>query len=148
MSCGWKECDKFCFKERPASQQEHLRVTLEAEFSALFSTTTPYDALNQWISHSLKYKKQLLAVFINPAWPLHNNAAELAARRIVRKRDISRHTMSQTGTSVRDGFLSIIQTAQKRDINPLLYINQAISNKFNIVLSLAQIIQRYYAFPV
>ena len=38
------------FKERPASQQQHLRVTLEAEFSALFSTTTPYDALNQGIS--------------------------------------------------------------------------------------------------
>ena len=143
MVQGYKD-----FKEQPASQQEILTVSLEAEFSALFSTTTPYDALNQWISHSLKYKKQLLAVLINPALPLHNNAAELAARRIVRKRDISLHTMSHTGTSVRDAFLSIIQTAQKLDINPLQYIAEAIANNFNINLSLAQIIQRYYAVPV
>ena len=81
---------------------------------------------------------------INPALPLHNNAAELAARRIVRKRDISLHTMSQTGTSVRDGFLSIIQTALKLDINPLQYIAKAIAQNFNNSNSLANCIHGVY----
>lgn len=132
------------FKEFSATQQQPLISPLEAEFSQLFSTVTPYDALNEWIKHSLKYKNQLLAVLINPALPLHNNAAELAARRIVRKRDISLHTMSQTGTSVRDGFLSIIQTALKLDINPLQYIAKAIAQNFNNSNSLANCIHGVY----
>ena len=72
---------------------------------------------------------------INPALPLHNNAAELAARRIVRKRDISLHTMSQKGTIVRDAFLTIIQTAHKIGINALKYIANANANIQQISLS-------------
>lgn len=109
---------------------------LLAEFDRLFRRQTDYHQLNTCLERTLANKDQLLAVLDNPALPLHNNAAELGARRVVRKRDISLHTWSAKGTSVRDAFMSLIDTAEKLGVNALSYIDDRISGH-NLMPSLA-----------
>ena len=43
-----------------------------------------------------------------PELPLHNNAAELAARSQARNRDVSLQTKSEAGTKVKDTFLTSV----------------------------------------
>lgn len=54
----------------------------------------------------------MLIVSILPEIPLHNNAAELAARAKVRKRDVLLQTMVDKGTKANDIFMTIVQTAK------------------------------------
>ncbi len=89
-------------------------------------------------------KAELLAVLEEPALPLHNNAAELAVRQIVRKRDVSLHTWSEKGTRVRDAFLTIVETAKKLGVSTIEYIFDRISGKYEIP-SLASLVARAYA---
>ena len=79
--------------------------------------------------------------------PLHNNAAELAARRVVRKRDISLHTWCEKGTQTRDAFMSIIETAVKLAVNPIIYITKKIKGQ-QVFKSLALLIQEAYTAKV
>jgi hypothetical protein len=65
------------------------------------------------LNRTYQNKDKLLAVLENLAFPLHNNAAELGVRRVVRKRDISLHTWSSEGTRIKDAFMSTIDTAAK-----------------------------------
>jgi len=108
-------------------------------FDQLFDKPTRYGALDKCLERTRANKEKLLRVLDFPDLPLHNNAAELAARRVVRKRDISLHTMTKWGTELRDAFLSIIETAQKLGISAYQYINDRITqqNKMN---ALAEII--------
>ena len=76
--------------------------------------------------------------------PLHNNAAELAAGQIVRKRDISLHTWSEKGTRVRDAFMAPIETAHKLGVSAIDYIIDRISKKHEMP-SLASLITIKYA---
>ena len=132
------------FKELPACQQQSQKSQLEAEFIRIFSQTTQYAQLDQLIQGTWANKDKLLLVLDYPALPLHNNAAELAARRVVRKRDISLHTMSPKGTKVRDAFLSIVETAAKLNINALDYIADRITGQLKMV-SLADSIKLAYS---
>ena len=86
--------------------------------------------MNVCLQRTLNNKDKLLAVLDNPALPLHNNSAELEARRIVRKRDISLHTWSFTGTIVRDAFMSVVQTCFKLDVSPFNYIMDRIKGEY------------------
>jgi len=54
----------------------------------------------------------MLTVSILPEIPLHNNAAELAARAKVRKGDVLLQTMVDKGTKANDIFMTIVQTAK------------------------------------
>jgi hypothetical protein len=63
------------------------RTRLEAEFDQLFATQTGYDDLDKRIAKSRAKKASLLLVLQYPELPLHNNAAELAVRQRVRKRE-------------------------------------------------------------
>ena len=74
-----------------------------------------------------------------PDLPLHNNQAELAVRRKVRKRDISLHTMSDLGTAAQDAFMSIVETAIKLGVNVFDYLYDRLANK-NLMPSLADLI--------
>lgn len=74
-----------------------------------------------------------------PAVPLHNNAAELAARAKVRKRDVSLQTIKEEGTKANDTFMTIVQTAKKLG-SAYKYICDRIGNTFEIP-SLAQLIR-------
>jgi len=105
---------------------------LEEEFEKLFTTKTSYFNLNQRIEKTYANKQKLLAVLINPDLPLHNNASELGARRVVVKRDISLHTISSNGTKVKDAVMSIIETAKKLKVNYIDYLNDLISQDFKM----------------
>lgn len=101
-------------------------------FDRLFTPTTRYGQLDLCIERTLANKDPLLLVLDFPNLPLHNNAAELAARRVVRKRDISLHTWTDWGTQLRDAFLSIIETARKLDVSAYRYIHDRITGQLQM----------------
>jgi len=136
----WDFYDKLLdFKEQPPKKQKIQKNLLRAQFDQIFAPNTKYDALNLAIERTKANKAELLRVLEFPALPLHNNAAELAARRVVRKRDISLHTWSDWGTQLRDAFMSIIETAIKLGISPFDFIHDRITKQYKMP-SLATVI--------
>jgi hypothetical protein len=117
----------------------HTKEELETKFDILFTTKTDYFVLNQRIEKTYSNKEKLLAVLSNPSLPLHNNESELGARRVVRKRDISLHTICTDGTKVKDAVMSIIETAKKLKVNFIDYLADRISGTFQMT-PLAQLI--------
>ena len=107
------------FREKPDSEVEKQ---LSAKFDQLFSTKTGYDQLDGRISKTKEKKAGLLMVLKIPTIPLHNNAAELAARTKVRKRDVSLQTVTEEGTKANDIFMTIIKTANKLGVSSYAYI--------------------------
>src|SRR5664279_21430 len=135
----WDYYGKLCeFKIKPDSE---VAEQLDAEFDQLFSTKTGYDQLDERISKTKEKKKSLLMVLIVPEIPLHNNAAELAARAKVRKRDVSLQTVTEKGTKANDTFMTIVQTAKKLSVSACAYIYDRVSNKFEMT-SLAQQLEK------
>ncbi|AKB52784.1 hypothetical protein MSBRW_3531 [Methanosarcina barkeri str. Wiesmoor] len=67
-----------------------------------------------------------------PEIPLHNNAAELAARAKVRKRDVSLQTITEEVTKANDTFMTIVQTAKKLEVSAYQYICNRVANKFEM----------------
>jgi hypothetical protein len=133
----WDYYGKLCeFRIRPDTE---VAEQLAAEFDQLFSTETGYEQLDERISKTKEKKESLLMVLTMPAIPLHNNAAELAARAKVRKRDVSLQTVTYKGTKANDTFMTIVQTAKKLGVSAYDYIFDRVSNKFEM-LSLAQLI--------
>jgi len=105
---------------------------LSIEFDELFSTQTIYDALNDRIEKTRNKKEELLMVLKYPWLPLHNNDSELGARVEKRRQDVSLHTISEAGTTAKDAFLTIVQTAKKLGVNAFQYINDRVSKKFSM----------------
>ena len=128
------------FKELPPEQQRQQKLVLYQEFDTIFTQKTSYDELNNRIEKTFAKKEKLLQVLDSSYLPLHNNCAELAVRRKVRKRDISLHTMSMKGTQAQDAFMSVVETAAKLGINALDYLFDRITNKFHMT-SLADLIR-------
>jgi hypothetical protein len=131
------------FKELPAPQQEAQKLILKQQFESLFKPSTDYFQLNECIRRTLENKEKLLAALDNPALPLHNNGMELGARRVVRKRDISLHSWSKTGTKVRDAFMSIVETAAKLGVNAMDYIADRVTQKYQMTHLAALVRQAY-----
>ena len=67
-----------------------------------------------------------------PWLPLHNNDSELGARVEKRRQDVSLHTISDAGTTAKDAFLTITQTAKKLGVNTFNYIHDRVSRNFNM----------------
>lgn len=120
----------------PASA-ERLRL----EFDRIFSTETGYAQLDDRIAKTLVLKNELLLVLRYPELPLHNNAAELAARSQARSRDVSLQTKSEAGTKAKDTFLTITQTAKKLGVRVYEYIYDRVCGK-NEQPSLAELIRK------
>jgi hypothetical protein len=134
----WAYYDKLlAYKNSPSPERAD---ELSAEFDRLFSTATGYNDLDQRILKTRAKKDELLLVLKYPEIPLHNNAAELAARVIARKRDVSLHTMTKEGTKANDTFLSIVETCKKLGVNPFEYLFDRISKKYQLP-SLAEMIR-------
>lgn len=134
----WDYYGKLCeFKIKPDAE---VAEQLSAEFDQLFTTITGYEQLDERISKTKEKKEHLLKVLLLPEVPLHNNAAELAARAKVRKRDVSLQTITEEGTKANDTFMTIVQTAKKLSVSAYQYIWDRVSNKFEMP-SLAQIIR-------
>lgn len=140
----WDFYDELrAFKKMTHDEQITQKDVLSAKFDTLFSKITGYDNLDKLIQLTKTNKSELLAVLLNPALPLHNNAAELAVRQIVRKRDISLHTWSEKGSKVRDAFLTIIETAKKIGVSSFKYLHDRITQKF-LMPSLASLVTKAY----
>jgi len=134
----WDFYEELCeFRDKPDSE---VAKQLSARFDQLFSMVTGYEQLDERISKTKEKKEHLLKVLVLPEVPLHNNAAELAARAKVRKRDVSLQTITEEGTKANDTFMTIVQTAKKLGVSAYQYICDRVSNKFEMP-SLAQLIR-------
>ncbi len=117
--------------------QEHFR--LDNTFDTLFSTETGYYALDQRILKTKAKKHSMLIVLDHPEIPLHNNPAELGARKRVRKRVVSFGTRTNDGTKAWDTFMTLSATAKKLGVNFYNYLYDRISKSFQMT-SLADLI--------
>ncbi|MGH7240526.1 MAG: IS66 family transposase [Candidatus Saccharimonadales bacterium] len=127
------------YKGISKKEQNTQKLKIIKAFDRLFRPTTKYGLLDLCIERTGNNKDQLLLVLDYPDLPLHNNAAELAARKVVRKRDISLHTWTDWGTRLRDAFLSITETARKLNVPIYNYINDRITGQC-MLPSLAQLV--------
>jgi len=118
---------------------EEDRIRLSSEFDELFSTVTGYDALDERIAKTKAKKESMLMVLEHPEIPLHNNSAELAARKRVRRRKISFGTRSEDGTKAWDTFATLEATAKKLGVSFFEYIYDRISGAYRMP-SLADLI--------
>ena len=130
---------KVTASEQPAAL-ETKKARLIKDFETLFSTVTDYAELDDRIAKTKAKKDELLIVLDNPGIVLHNNPAELAARAVVSKRDVSLQTRSTEGTKVQDTFLTITETAKKLRVNIYDYLFDRISGAYAMP-SLADIIR-------
>lgn len=138
LAAYWEYYRKLLAYKRAPSQEASAELSME--FDRLFSTKTGYQALDERIAKTKQKKASLLLALKYPEIPLHNNAAELAARTQVRKRDVSLHTITQEGTQANDTFLTITQTCKKLGVSAYEYIFDRVSKAFKLP-SLAQIIR-------
>ncbi len=90
---------------------------LSAEFDTLFATRTGYTQLDRRIAKTQAKKAALLLVLEHPELPLHNNAAELAVRQRVRKRDVSFGPRSEAGKEAWDTFMTLAETTKKLGVS-------------------------------
>jgi hypothetical protein len=97
------------------------RDRLLLRFDELFTRRTGYLALDERIAKTRAKQALLLLVLDHPSLPLHNNDMELAARRRVRKRDVSFGPQSRAGAQAWDTFQTIIATATKLGVRVYAY---------------------------
>ena len=62
----------------------------------------------------------------HPELPLHNNPAELGARTMVQRRNISYGTQTNQGTEAWDTFMSLVATTRKLGISFFEYVRDRI----------------------
>jgi hypothetical protein len=108
------------YRETPTAAE---RARLADAFDTLIDRDTGYAALDDRISKTADKRAQLLAVLELPDIPLHNNDMELAARRRVRKRDVSFGPQSRTGARAWDTFQTIAATAAKHGVGLFHYLH-------------------------
>jgi hypothetical protein len=101
-----------------AADRDRLRV----DFATLVARRTGYQALDERIAKTAYNRDLLLLVLDHPEIPLHNNAMELAARRRVRKRDVSFGPQSRAGAEAWDTFQTIAATAAKLGVGLYHYL--------------------------
>lgn len=125
------------YKQSPS---ENMAQKLSEQFDSLFATKTGYDALDRRIQITRGKKKALLLVLEHTFLPLHNNNSELGARVQARIRDINLQTLCENGTTSKDTFATIVQTAKKMGVNLYRYIYDRVSRKYEMT-SLADMIR-------
>ena len=113
---------------------------LEHQFERLFAVRTGYDDLDKLIARSQAHQTQLLMVLRHPEIPLHNNPAELGARRRVCKRRVSYGPNSEQGLRAWDTFMSLAATTQALDISFFHYLRDRLMNQ-GCIPPLAEIIR-------
>jgi Transposase IS66 family len=106
------------YRAAPSAAEQ---ACLRARFDELFSQRTGYLALDERIAKTWANQELLLLVLDHPDLPLHNNDMELAARRRVRKRDVSFGPQSRAGAHAWDTFQTIIATATKLGVRVYAY---------------------------
>jgi hypothetical protein len=135
----WDYYDELLTYPQQPRPEEAAR--LSKTFDELFSTTTGYAALDERIAKTQAKKDALLMVLKHPEIPLHNNPAELEARRRRRKSAVSLGPRTQEGKKAWDTFLSLGATAKKLGVSFYRYIYDRVSGA-NQVPSLADLIDQ------
>jgi hypothetical protein len=123
-----------------------LATALRAGFDDLFSRQTGYADLDERSAKTRAKRHALLRVLEKPYLPLHNNPAELAARRRVRKRDASFGARSPAGIHAWDVFHTLIGTAQVLGVNVLHYFQDRFA-RASLLPSLADLIRQRGTAP-
>jgi len=113
------------YREAPSREE---RARLEAVFEQLMARRTGYGDLDARIGKTAYHRDLLLAVLDTPSLPLHNNAMELAARRRVRKRDVSFGPQSRAGARAWDTFQTIAATAAKQGVRLFAYLRERLTH--------------------
>jgi len=114
-------------------------VRLSQQFDSLFATTTGYADLDARIAKTQAKQDALLMVLKHPEIPLHNNPAELAARRRVRKRDVSFGPRTEEGKKAWDTFMTLADTVKKLGVSFYRYVYDRVSQA-NQIPKLADLI--------
>lgn len=122
------------------SPNEKTKIELKSRFWELFDTQSGYKQLDERKRLTAAKVSELLLVLEHPELPLHNNPAELAARTMVQRRNISYGTQTIEGTFAWDIFMSLVATTRKLGISFFEYIRDRISHNCKIP-SLATIIK-------
>jgi len=112
------------YREQPTPAD---RRRLRQRFDRLFATRTGYRALDERIALTRAKKTFLLQVLDHPELPLHNNPAELGARRRVRKRDVSFQPGGPDGVHAWDTFQSLVATTQKLGVSFWHYVHDRLT---------------------
>ncbi len=107
------------YREQPTAQE---RTRLTTRFDDLFGQVTGFRLLDERLALTREKKGSLLQVLEHPELPLHNNPAELAARRRVRKRDASFGPRSPAGLRAWDTFQTLAATTQQLGVSFLAYL--------------------------
>jgi hypothetical protein len=102
------------------------RARLEAAFDRLVDARKAPAFLAACIARTRKNRAKLLAVLDHPELPLHNNAAELAVRKRVRKRNVSFGPVSEAGRQAWDTMHSLMGTAEKLGLSFWSYLEDRI----------------------
>ena len=132
----------LAYRDAPsAPAAEKLRV----EFYRLFDSDTGYQQLDERKRLTAAKISELLLVLEHPELPLHNNPAELGARTMVQRRNISYATQTIEGTKAWDIFMSLVATTRKLGISFFEYMRDRISQLGNIP-SLGTLIREQSSF--
>ena len=149
VACHQKALDKFlddfwdyyrdllAYKDAPS---EKTAEKLRSEFWKLFDSDSGYQQLDERKRLTRIKSSELLYVLEHPELPLHNNPAELAARTMVQRRNISYATQTLEGTKAWDTFMSLVATTRQLGISFFEYVRDRISQLGHIP-SLATIIR-------
>ena len=101
-------------------------MKLRSEFMKIFSIESGYEQLDQRKRLTAAKIEELLLILEHPELPLHNNPAELGARTMVQRRNISYATQTSEGTLAWDTFLSLVATTRKLGISFFEYVRDLI----------------------
>lgn len=102
------------------------RQRLDQAFDRLVAAEKAPPFLAECIARTRKNKEKLLRVLEHPELPLHNNAAELAVRRRVRKRDISFGPVSRAGRQAWDTMQGLASTVEKLGVSFWSYVEDRV----------------------
>ena len=128
--------DLLTYRQAPTAEDA---ARLSHQFDELFATKTGYADLDDRIVKTQAKKDALLMVLKHPEVPLHNNPAELAARRRVRKRDVSFGPRTEEGKQAWDTFMTLADTAKKLGVSFYHYMFDRVSQA-NQIPKLADLI--------
>lgn len=121
-------------KDYKKAPRKRFKAQLKKRFQEIFTQKTAYQTLNLALNRMYENKNELLLVLERPEIPLHNNLSENDIREYVKKRKISGSTRSAMGRRARDTFTSLKKTCRKLSLSFWDYLQDRLSNKYNIPL--------------
>lgn len=119
----------LAYRDAPSNE---VAQKLRSEFEKIFSTKSGYEELDERKGLTRAKIEELLLVLEHPELPLHNNPAELSARTMVQRRNISYGTQTSQGTLAWDTWISLVATTRKLGISFFEYVRDRITQAGNI----------------